>query len=116
MMRDLRIIAIAVVLTTALARSGNGGAFYVPQQTTEGLGRAFAGDAAVADDASTVAANPAGMTELARPEIAAGLTTIVPDISFSNSGSTAATPGTAGVPTAYPGNNGGQPAHATPVP
>jgi long-chain fatty acid transport protein len=116
MTRHLRIIAIALVLSTWLATSSHGGGFYVPQQTTEGLGRAFAGDAAAADDASTVAANPAGMTELARPQIDAGLTTIVPSISFSNSGSTAATPGTAGVPTAYLGNNGGQPAHAIPVP
>ena len=106
----------ALALSTGLPNVSSAGAFYVPQQTTEGLGRAFAGDAAAADDATTLAANPAGMTELARPEVDVGLTTIVPDIAFSNSGSTAATPGTGGLPVAYPGDDGGQPAHATPVP
>ena len=116
MARHLWIIPITLIVSTWLGSACNGGGFYVPQQTTEGLGRAFAGDAAVADDASTVAANPAGMTELPRPEIDVGLATIVPNISFSNSGSTAAAPGTLGAPVAYPGDNGGQPAHAVPVP
>jgi long-chain fatty acid transport protein len=106
----------ALMLSSALASPSRAGGFFVPQQTTEGLGRAFAGDAAAADEATTVASNPAGMTELASPEIDVGLTTIVPAIGFSNSGSTAATPGTGGVAVPYPGNDGGQSAHATPVP
>lgn len=108
--------AAALMLWSALASPSGAGGFFVPQQGTEGLGRAFAGDAAAADDATTLASNPAGMTELARPEIDAGLTTIVPAIGFSNSGSTATTPGTGGVVVPYPGGDGGQPAHATPVP
>src|SRR5262245_54051104 len=42
--------------------------FAIAEQSASGLGAAFAGGAAIAEDASTVWYNPAGMTRLTRPE------------------------------------------------
>jgi len=46
--------------------------FQIAEQSASGLGNAFAGGAAIAEDASTVWYNPAGMTRLSRPEIVVG--------------------------------------------
>jgi long-chain fatty acid transport protein len=46
--------------------------FQIAEQSAAGMGNAFAGGAAIAEDASTVWYNPAGMTRLRRTEIVAG--------------------------------------------
>ena len=46
--------------------------FQLAEVSTSGLGMAYAGNAAVADNASVVANNPALMTKFKRPEISAG--------------------------------------------
>ncbi len=51
------------------------------------LGRAFAGSAAVAEDASTIFFNPAGLTYLERGELDLGLNYIKPQSEFRNDGS-----------------------------
>ncbi|MTI14350.1 OmpP1/FadL family transporter [Sansalvadorimonas verongulae] len=65
--------AIKFFALTALcaATQANAGAFQVNEHSAAGLGRAFAGEAAIADDASVVARNPAGMTELQGPMFSA---------------------------------------------
>ncbi|OOF83946.1 hypothetical protein BKG93_08860 [Rodentibacter ratti] len=63
------------LLTTAmlLAAGGvNAAAFQLAEVSTSGLGRAYAGEAAIADNASVVATNPALMTLFKRPEISFG--------------------------------------------
>jgi long-chain fatty acid transport protein len=42
--------------------------FAIAEQSASGIGTAFAGGAAIAEDASTVWSNPAGMTRLDRPQ------------------------------------------------
>src|SRR5262249_46164539 len=111
----LRTILVAA-LAMPLAAPAFAGAFFVPQQGTEGLGRAFAGDVAAAGDASTLFANPAGMTQLRQAEIQGGLTVLVPEAHFRNTGTIATTPGSGGVAVPVAGNDGAQPAHAAPVP
>lgn len=71
------------LLTTAmlLAAGGvNAAAFQLAEVSTSGLGRAYAGEAAIADNASVVATNPALMTLFKRPEISVGAIHIDPKI------------------------------------
>lgn len=58
--------------------------FALIEQSISGLGRAYSGSAAVADDASTIFFNPAGLTQLTRPEITTGLSLIAPRAEFSD--------------------------------
>jgi long-chain fatty acid transport protein len=61
--------------------------FQLIEQNASGLGNAYAGSAAVADNASTIFYNPAGMTQLKAREFSAGLTAVQTSFKFSNSGS-----------------------------
>ena len=70
------------------ANSVNAAGFALIEQGVKGLGNAYAGGAASAEDASTVFYNPAGMARLnGRQFIAAGHL-IIPSTKFSNSNST----------------------------
>ncbi|MFP5350049.1 MAG: outer membrane protein transport protein, partial [Gammaproteobacteria bacterium] len=57
---------VATAVTAALVTLASGGAhaafFQLAENSPAGLGNAFAGGAAIAEDASTVWYNPAGMT------------------------------------------------------
>jgi long-chain fatty acid transport protein len=96
--------------------------FFIDQQSASGLGRADAGDAAAAQDPSTVFYNPAGMTELWRDAdpssdtiLQSGMHIIIPQSHLSNGGSTATTPGSGGMPVSYPGSDAIDPGHTSPV-
>ncbi len=54
--------------------------FQVNGQSATGLGRAFSGDAVIADNASVMARNPAAISLFKRPEISLGLITIDSDV------------------------------------
>ena len=81
------------------------------KENVSGLGNAYAGSAAVAENASTIFFNPAGMTQLKDREFSAGVAAIGPSFKFTDKGSsagaftTAGTGGDAGswaaVPNAY---------------
>ena len=64
-----------------------GAGFAIIEQSVTGLGRAFAGSAAVAEDASTIYFNPAGLTQLKEIEIDQGLHIIAPSSKFHDDGS-----------------------------
>ena len=55
--------------------------FYIQEQGVSGLGRAYAGDAAIASDASAIYFNPAGMTRLDDNELQAGIHVLIPSAS-----------------------------------
>lgn len=61
--------------------------YALSEQSITGLGRAFSGSAAVADDASTVFFNPAGLTQLDGAELNLGLNFIAPHARFNDAGS-----------------------------
>jgi len=82
--------------------------FQLLEQNTAGLGNAYAGSAAVAEDASTVFFNPAGMTRLQAHEFSLGGNLISPSYKFRNGGSIDAPAGT--------GGNGGDAGSAALVP
>lgn len=90
------------MLAASLAQASG---FQLLEQNASGLGRAFAGSAAVADDASTVFFNPAGMTELRDREITLGANLISLSAKFSDGGSGTGLPTIPGMPT-YSGNGG----------
>lgn len=83
---------IAMSVTGALvAMSGNAeaAAFALIEQSS-GLGNAFAGGAAGAEDATTIFFNPAGMSRLKGNQLTVAGSLIQPSIKFSNTGSTGA--------------------------
>jgi long-chain fatty acid transport protein len=107
-----------VAITSALALLGSvqtadAAGFYIKEQSVTGLGRAFAGESAMAEDASTIFFNPAGMTRLQGPEATAGVHLLVPRADLENRGSSSSSP--AG-PRPISGSDGGNPYDPTPVP
>ena len=61
--------------------------FQLLEQNASGLGNAYAGSAAVADNASTIFFNPAGMTQLKNREFSVGVSGIGTSFKFSDQGS-----------------------------
>jgi long-chain fatty acid transport protein len=103
---------LALLLASALpflsAKQAHASAFALAEQGVSGLGNAYAGAAAVAEDASTVWWNPAGMARLPRGKhVLIGGHLIVPSTKFSNR---ASSPGALGT------GEGGDAGDATLVP
>ena len=96
--RSVLIVVFCVVLVSAGSAFGAG--FALIEQGVSGLGNAFAGGSAVAQDATTVFFNPAGMTRIPTQFVAAA-NLIVPSFTFKNEGSTHRTD------SALRGSNGG---------
>ena len=79
--------AIAGVVIALGAGQAFGAAFSLQEQSVSGLGNAYAGGAAAAEDAATVWSNPAGMSRISTAQIVGGLNIITPSIKFNDSGS-----------------------------
>jgi long-chain fatty acid transport protein len=92
----LRLIPAALIGLWAGTAGASG--FQLLEQNASGLGNAYAGSAAVAENASTVYFNPAGMTQLEGRNVSAGLAAIVTSYKFSN--------GNSSTPTYLSGNGG----------
>jgi long-chain fatty acid transport protein len=75
------ILATAVALTSQQAFAAG---FQLNAQSATGLGRAFAGDAVIADNASVMARNPAAMALFDKTEFSVGVNAISTDISVSD--------------------------------
>ena len=105
--------ALAVSVAAGLASGvAQGAGFALIEQSASGMGNAFAGAAATAEDASTIFFNPAGLAKLKGSQFAASAHYISPKIDFSDNGSSRA-------PTiaAYSlGGNGGNAGSAVLVP
>lgn len=76
----------ALVLAAFSGASGAAG-FQLLEQNASGIGNAYAGSAAVAENASTVFYNPAGMSELKGTNLSGGLSLIQTSFKFTNNGS-----------------------------
>lgn len=74
-----------LVLGTISGQAAASG-FQLLEQNASGLGNAYAGSAAVAEDASTIYFNPAGMTKLQDREVSVGFNAIRPSYKFTNQG------------------------------
>lgn len=84
--------SIAAALA-ALSGAASASGFALIEQSASGMGNAFAGGAASAEDASTVFFNPAGMSRLNGKQVVVALHAINPSMKFSDTGSSAATTG-----------------------
>ncbi|WP_018605083.1 OmpP1/FadL family transporter [Uliginosibacterium gangwonense] len=84
------VVAQSVALVAGLFSMGHAGAsgFQLLEQDASGLGNAYAGSAAVAEDAGTIYYNPAGMTRLKDMEISLGVAAIRPSYKYNNGNST----------------------------
>ncbi len=78
----------ALILGLGAAGVAHGAGFQLLEQNASGIGSAYAGSAAIAEDASTVYYNPAGMTMLPGMNVSAGAVAIKPSFKFSNGGTT----------------------------
>lgn len=78
---------ISTLCLGALANGASAAGFQLLEQNASGLGNAYAGSAAVAENASTIFYNPAGMTQLQNREFSGGLTAVNTRFKFSNQGS-----------------------------
>jgi long-chain fatty acid transport protein len=114
-LRYKRDLAAFVALPALLvAGSASAGGFYIQEQSAAGVGRAQAGNVAIADDASTIYFNPAGLTQLPGIQLDQGIDLIVPDAKLTDLGTTdhSALVG----PSKPQGGDGGNPGSATPIP
>lgn len=107
--RKILFTAITGILSAGLHAPAHASGFAIIEHSVSGLGNAFAGAAAVAEDSSTVYFNPAGMnnivTKSGETKITAGAHIIHPSSEFKNKGSTHALQPLTGVPLV--GNDGG---------
>jgi long-chain fatty acid transport protein len=86
-----RLNPIAVAVSSALCALfpslAHASGFALIEQNASGLGNAYAGQAASAQDASTIYYNPAGLTQLAGRQVVVVGNFITPSARFTNSGS-----------------------------
>jgi long-chain fatty acid transport protein len=99
--RTLISCAVAAAMS-AFAGDALASGFQLMEQNASGLGNAYSGQAAAAENASTIYFNPAGMTRLPGRQVSGALNAIRPSAEFTNSGTS-----TAPLGLASPGGNGG---------
>jgi len=99
--RRMYVVLMMVCISFIASGSASGAGFALVEQSVSGLGNAYAGGAASAEDATTIFYNPAGMTRLNNNQLIIGAHVIVPTVEFHNEGSTLVT----GAP--LTGGNGG---------
>ncbi|WP_394212729.1 outer membrane protein transport protein [Enterovibrio calviensis] len=79
----MKPIAKRTLLSTAVALAAfqaHGAGFQISEHSASGLGRAFAGEAAIADNAAVAVRNPAAMTMFDSAQVSGGLSFIQPDV------------------------------------
>jgi long-chain fatty acid transport protein len=86
-MKKTTLRVLPALLAAAFSGAASAAAFQLWEQNASGLGTAYAGSAAVADNASTIFFNPAGMTQMPGIQLSAGVTGVGPSFEFSNEGS-----------------------------
>jgi long-chain fatty acid transport protein len=79
--------AVGAAVVAMAAGQVLGAGFALQEQNGSGLGNAFAGGAAVAEDASTIYFNPAGMSRLPGTQIVGAASVVCPSVKFNNNGS-----------------------------
>ncbi len=82
--------AVGAALLSLSAGHALGAAFALQEQNASGLGHAYAGGAAAAEDVSTIFYNPAGLVRLQTMQAVVAANAICPSAKFHDSGSQAA--------------------------
>jgi long-chain fatty acid transport protein len=78
---------VPALLLLAFSGATSAAGFQLWEQNASGIATSYAGSAAVADNASTIYFNPAGMTRLPGIQLSAGVVGVRPSFKFSNEGS-----------------------------
>jgi len=91
-----KIHALIMGLAACAATQAGASGFQSMEQNASGLGTAYAGSAAVADNASTIYYNPAGLTRLPGYQVSVGVVGVMQDYDFDDDGSFGATGGNGG--------------------
>lgn len=86
-MKQMTMRALPALLMAVFSGATSAAAFQLWEQNASGLATAYAGSAAVADNASTVFFNPAGLTQLSGFQLSAGGAGVKPRFEFRNEGS-----------------------------
>ena len=81
-MNKMTLRTIPALLLVAFSGAASAAAFQLLEQNASGLGNAYAGSAAVADNASTIFFNPAGMTQLTGFQLSAGVVGVGPSYEY----------------------------------
>jgi long-chain fatty acid transport protein len=84
----ISVVLMVFCISLIVAGSAFGAGFALIEQSVSGLGNAYSGGAAGAEDATTVFYNPAGMTRLNNNQLIIGGHVIIPTVEFNNEGST----------------------------
>jgi long-chain fatty acid transport protein len=103
-------LSVASVMFVMTDNAVAAGAFSLIEQSGSGMGNAFAGGAASAEDASTIYYNPAGMSRLSGTQLVVALNAIRPSAQFTLSATAT------GASLQAVGNNGGDPGSLGVVP
>jgi long-chain fatty acid transport protein len=87
-MKIASLRTLSATIMGLCAGGAHAAGFHLLEQNASGIGNAYAGSAAIADNASTIFFNPAGMTYLPGVNVSAGVSAIKPSFRFSDGGST----------------------------
>ncbi len=101
------ILTLLGTFLVVLPSNTSAGSFALNEQSVSGLGSAYAGGAAQAEDASTIFFNPAGIALLDQGEFQIGGQYIIPQATFTNQGSHYNLPNTPVNGERISGGNGG---------
>src|SRR3954453_19771411 len=80
-------VAVGAVAAGLASSQAFGSAFALQEQNASGLGHAYAGGAAAAEDVSTIFYNPAGLVRLQSMQVVVAGNVICPSARFNDSGS-----------------------------
>jgi len=95
--KNVLALSVASALSIFAAQQARAAGFALYEQGISGMGNAYAGAAAVAEDATTVWWNPAGMSRLPKGMHASvGVAAIAPSWKFHDNGSTVGSFGRSG--------------------
>ena len=87
MQKTIKLRLIPALMALAFSGAASAAGFQLLEQNASGIGNAYAGSAAVAENASTIFYNPAGMTQLQAREVSLGGSLVKTSFEFNNSGS-----------------------------
>lgn len=107
-------LGLGGLMVVAITNTSYAAGFALIEQSSKLQGYAYAGAAAVADDASTVFFNPAGMSKIDGKLLTASLQVVAPQAEFKNQGSTHALQGLTTLPLS--GGDGGDGGETSMVP
>ena len=83
----LVIRTLPFLVASLFSGTASAAGFQLLEQNASGIGNAYAGSAAVGENASTIFFNPAAMTRLQARELSVGVSAVRPSYKFSNNGS-----------------------------